>query len=126
MHHVYSMLKRRGNDRFHVVSTWNTCGVFVVSIVSINPFQASSVFRLPLKTSRNQQCFFGNLFYGDFREGILTWNWSIVFKKFLILISFLMSLGTALYICKWWLLMLFLSLLFIASRKELQSDIYQM
>ena len=23
-HHVYSMLKRRGNERFHVVSTWNT------------------------------------------------------------------------------------------------------
>ena len=28
-HHVYSTLKRRGNDRFHVVSTWNTRGVFV-------------------------------------------------------------------------------------------------
>ena len=27
--HVYSTLKRRGNDRFHVVSTWNTGGVFV-------------------------------------------------------------------------------------------------
>ena len=28
-HHVDSTLKRRGNDRFHVVSTWNPRGVFV-------------------------------------------------------------------------------------------------
>ena len=28
-HHVCSTLKRRGNARFHVVSTWNTHGVFV-------------------------------------------------------------------------------------------------
>ena len=28
-HHVYSTLKRCGNDCFHVVSTWNTRGVFV-------------------------------------------------------------------------------------------------
>ena len=27
--HVYSTLKRRGNERFHVVSTWNKRGVFV-------------------------------------------------------------------------------------------------
>ena len=27
-HHVYTTLKRRGNDRFHVVSTWNIRGVF--------------------------------------------------------------------------------------------------
>ena len=27
--HVYSTLKRRGNGRFHVVSTWNTRDVFV-------------------------------------------------------------------------------------------------
>ena len=27
--HVHSTLKRRGNGRFHVVSTWNTRGVFV-------------------------------------------------------------------------------------------------
>ena len=26
---VYFTLKRRGNDRFHVFSTWNTSGVFV-------------------------------------------------------------------------------------------------
>ena len=25
--HMYSTLKRRGNGRFHVVSTWNTRGV---------------------------------------------------------------------------------------------------
>ena len=29
-HHVYSTLKRRGNYSFHVVSTWNICGVFAV------------------------------------------------------------------------------------------------
>ena len=28
-HHVGSMLKRRGNSHFHVVSTWNPGGVFV-------------------------------------------------------------------------------------------------
>ena len=28
-HHVASTLKRRGNDRFHVVSTWIPRGVFV-------------------------------------------------------------------------------------------------
>ena len=27
--HQYSTLKRRGNGRFHVVSTWNTREVFV-------------------------------------------------------------------------------------------------
>ena len=27
-HHMNSILKRRRNDRFHVVSTWNTRGVF--------------------------------------------------------------------------------------------------
>ena len=31
-HHVYSTLKRHGNDRFHVVSTWNTHVVFVVRL----------------------------------------------------------------------------------------------
>ena len=28
-HHIDSPLKQRGNDRFHVVSTWNPRGVFV-------------------------------------------------------------------------------------------------
>ena len=28
-HHMASTLKRRGNDRFHAVSTWNPRGVFV-------------------------------------------------------------------------------------------------
>ena len=28
-HHVDYTLTRRGNDRFHVVSTWNPLGVFV-------------------------------------------------------------------------------------------------
>ena len=31
--HVYSTLKRHGNSRFHVVSTWNTRGVFVEVIL---------------------------------------------------------------------------------------------
>lgn len=31
-HHVYSRLKRHGNHRFHVVSTWNTHGVFAGKI----------------------------------------------------------------------------------------------
>ena len=31
-HYVYSTLKRRGNSRFHVVSTWNTHGVFLGNI----------------------------------------------------------------------------------------------
>ena len=33
-HHVDSTLKRRGNDRFHVVSTWNPRGVFVRKILT--------------------------------------------------------------------------------------------
>ena len=28
-HHMYSTLKRLGNNRFHVVSMWNTCDVFI-------------------------------------------------------------------------------------------------
>ena len=28
-HHVHSMVKQRGNDRFHLVSTWNTRSVFL-------------------------------------------------------------------------------------------------
>ena len=31
--HVYSTLKRRGKGRFHVVSAWNTRGVFVGLLV---------------------------------------------------------------------------------------------
>ena len=32
---VYSTLKRRGNERFHVVSTWNTRGVFVGYVLAL-------------------------------------------------------------------------------------------
>ena len=32
-HHVDSILKGRGNGRFHVVSTWNPLGVFVGFLV---------------------------------------------------------------------------------------------
>ena len=34
-HDVYSTLKRRGNDRFHIVSTRNTRGMFVARKGSI-------------------------------------------------------------------------------------------
>ena len=48
-HHVYSTLKRRGNDRFNIVSTWNTQGVFVgwnitVSVIS---FKEKWLYRKP-------------------------------------------------------------------------------
>ena len=33
IHHVYFTLKGRGNGRFHVVSTWNTRGLFVRFII---------------------------------------------------------------------------------------------
>ena len=33
IHHVYFTLKRRGNGRFHAVSTWNTRGLFVGFII---------------------------------------------------------------------------------------------
>ena len=35
-HHVDSTLKRRGNSRFHVVSTWNPRGVFVGKVFTFN------------------------------------------------------------------------------------------
>ena len=31
-HHVYCELKRRWNDRFHIVSTWNTRGICRIQI----------------------------------------------------------------------------------------------
>ena len=34
-HHVYSVLKQRGNQRFHVVLTWNTRGMFVGNVQNI-------------------------------------------------------------------------------------------
>ena len=40
--HVYSSLKRLGNIRFHVVSTWNTRGVFVGLELSIDRHQKTS------------------------------------------------------------------------------------
>ena len=33
--HMYSTLKRRGKVRFHVVSTWNTRGVVVESMIKV-------------------------------------------------------------------------------------------
>ena len=31
-HHLYYTLKRRGDDRFHVLSTWNRRSVFVALV----------------------------------------------------------------------------------------------
>ena len=42
-HHVYSALMRRWNDRFHVVSTWNTRGVFVGEL--LNKMQTSKYYQ---------------------------------------------------------------------------------
>ena len=38
-HHVVSTLKRRENDLFHVVSTWNPRGVFVGNYHQIRTVQ---------------------------------------------------------------------------------------
>ena len=43
IHHKYSTLKRHGNGRFHVVSTWSTCGVFV-GILTLLIFIEKSFF----------------------------------------------------------------------------------
>ena len=53
-HHVYSTLERRGNDRFHVVSTWNPHGVFV-------GLQVTSSLILIFTSTR---IFFAHLFAG--------------------------------------------------------------
>ena len=45
-YHVYSTLKRRGNVRFYVVSTWNTRGVFVGWSVVINGLFMPACFKL--------------------------------------------------------------------------------
>ena len=37
-HHVHFRLKRRGNGRFHFISTWNTRDVFVGTHGSPNSF----------------------------------------------------------------------------------------
>ena len=48
-HHVYSTLKRRENDRFHVVSTWQTRGVFLYGVT--------------VRFSRIRNCQFSEHFY---------------------------------------------------------------
>ena len=40
-HHMYSTLKRSGNEGFHVVSTWNIRAVFVGNVIAINTFLIS-------------------------------------------------------------------------------------
>ena len=47
-HDVYSTLKRRGNGRFHVVSTWSTRGLFVGQILSLYPLTISIFLTLPI------------------------------------------------------------------------------
>ena len=50
----FSTLKRRGNDRFLVVSTWNTRGVFVLKFQwTAAVAQICSVKKVFLKTSQN-------------------------------------------------------------------------
>ena len=46
-HHADSVFRRRGNDRFHVVSTWNTRGVFVCLPVDIAIFLRILLFCRP-------------------------------------------------------------------------------
>ena len=43
-HHVCSTLKRRRNDRFHVVSTWNTRGMIVGNIQELVIEMCSDLF----------------------------------------------------------------------------------
>ena len=50
--HVYSTLKRRENGRFHVVSTWNTRGVFVGYLIHYFSF-SSSRHRAHVKSGSN-------------------------------------------------------------------------
>ena len=45
-HHVDSTLKQRGNDRFHVVSTWNPRGVFVGKRVYVKFFSGATINQL--------------------------------------------------------------------------------
>ena len=87
--HVYSTLKRCGNKRFHVVSTWNTRGVFVrkhlCSSTSFyfNPFLANVPILNPMKTPEN--LWFSGVFRGC-RTGTLAKNglrgklWKVVMK----------------------------------------------
>ena len=57
--YVYSTLKRRGKDRFHVISTWNTRGVFVGNSPSIQGHftEISKKCTFSLKPSFNHEPF---------------------------------------------------------------------
>ena len=60
-HHMDSTLKRRGNDRFHVVSTWNLRGVFVgwkvlVLILVPSPRTRTNVGLIIIKTVTSLSC----------------------------------------------------------------------
>ena len=45
-HHVDSTLKQRGNDRFHVVSTWNPRGELVGKRVHVKFFSGATINQL--------------------------------------------------------------------------------
>ena len=59
IHHVYYTLKRRGNGRFHVFSTWNTRDVFVGMLLSLtkSPVHKCSLKKLFWKMSQIQDIF---------------------------------------------------------------------
>ena len=61
-HHVYSTLKRRGNNHFHVVSTWNICGVFVGLGVNFSPGIQRNLLEMIWKSSEvNWEIYYANL-----------------------------------------------------------------
>ena len=72
-HHVDSTLKRRGNDRFHVISTWNPRGVFV-GMVDLSDFSPSFLSQ-PSSHGFNS----GGLPITQFSHMIATWCDSLIF-----------------------------------------------
>ena len=68
--HVYSTLKRRGNDRFHVVSTWDTRVVFVGWIRPWQSLQCKNFM-----TKENLRMKIVTFFYSkDFEQKKLSWK----------------------------------------------------
>ena len=72
-HHVDSTLKRRGNDRFHVVSTWNPRGVFV-GMVDLSDFSPSF-----LSQPYSHEFSWGGLPITQFSHMTATWCDSLTF-----------------------------------------------
>ena len=77
-HHMYSMLKRHGDGRYHVVSTWNTRGVFVRIYNPYTPiltaktriFYQFSVLSVPAQASKILRE------VSTRRVLSIVWNWS--------------------------------------------------